>query len=206
MEFAIVSDKSIIMNGSRDDHEAVKSLQKRIPGDFIWFIHGGHAYVIRDAAMVKSARELYASQEELGRKQEALGKQQEELGKQQEAMGKEQEAVRVQVPSDLEARLKKVEDMVRALGANATQEDLGRLQGELGDIEGEIGNLQGKAGGQQGDIGRRQGELGKKQGELGRQQGELGREQGRIAREAARQMQTILKHALDTGLAQRAPG
>lgn len=206
MEFAIVSGESIIMmNGSGDDRDAVKSLQKKIQGDFIWFIHGGHSYVIRDAAMVKSARELYASQQDLGRKQEELGKQQEELGKQQEALGKEQEAVRVQIPGDLEARLKKAEAMVRALGTNASQEDLGRLQGELGNIQGEIGNLQGKAGDEQGEIGRRQGELGKKQGELGRLQGELGREQHRLAREATRRMETMLKHALDTGLAQRAP-
>jgi hypothetical protein len=205
MEFAIVSGKSIIMNGSGDDRHEVKSLQKKIPGDFIWFIHGGNSYVIRDAATVKSARELYAPQEELGRKQEALGKQQEELGKQQEALGKEQEAVRVRVPSDLEERLKKVEGTIRALGPSASVEDLGRLQGELGDIQGEIGNIQGKAGDQQGEIGRRQGELGKKQGELGRQQGELGGEQGRIEREAAHKMQTILTHALDSGLAERAP-
>jgi predicted nucleic acid-binding Zn-ribbon protein len=183
----------------------VRSLQKKIPGDFIWFIHNGESYVIRDAGVVRTAKQLYAPMDELGRKQEALGKQQEALGEQQEALGKQQEAVRVKVPSDLEARLKKVQDMLHQLGANATQEQLADLQGELGDLQGEIGNLQGQAGGQQGELGRRQGELGRKQGDLGRQQGELGREQGRIARQAAHQMREILTHALDSGQAQRAP-
>ena len=205
MDFAVVSGKSVTMNGSSDDRDEVRALQKKISGDFIWFIHNGESYVIRDAAVVKTAKQLYAPMEELGRKQEALGKQQEALGERQEALGKQQESVRVKVPNDLEARLKKAQDMIHQLGANATQEDLARLQGELGGLQGELGDLQGRAGDQQGDIGRRQGELGEKQGELGRQQGELGREQGRIARQAARQMQDILRHALASGQAQRAP-
>jgi len=205
MDFAIVKGKSIMVSGSEDDRDTVRSLEKKISGDFIWFVHNGQSYVIRDAATVRTAQKLYEPMEELGKKQAALGKQQQELGRQQEAIGKEMEKVRVQVPADLEARLKKVEAMIKELESNATQEDLGRLQGELGGIQGEIGNLQGKAGDQQGRIGARMGELGAKQGELGRQQGELGREQGRIARQASRQIQDILKQALANGLAQRAP-
>ena len=205
MDFAIVSGKSVAMNGSEDDRDEVESLRKKINGDFIWFIHNGESYIIRDAATVKAARELYAPMEELGRKQEALGKQQEALGEQQEAVGKQMDAIKINVPGDLEARLKKVESTIRELGPTASQEQLGRLQGEIGDLQGEIGELQGKAGGAQGDLGRQQGQLGRKQGELGRQQGELGREQGRLAREASRKMQTILQRGLSSGLAQRAP-
>lgn len=206
MEYAIVSGNHITMNGSSDDRDEVRSLQKKIPGDFIWFIHNGDSYVIRDAGTVKTAKQLYAPMEELGRKQEALGKQQEDLGQQQEALGKRQEEVRVKVPADLEARLKKVEDKLHRLaGTNASQEELADLQGELGDLQGELGDLQGRAGGQQGELGRRQGELGEKQGELGRRQGELGREQGHLARQAARQMQDILHRALSNGQAQRTP-
>ena len=206
MDFAIVSGKSININGSSDDRDEVRALQKKIPGDFIWFIHNGESYVIRDAGVVRTAKGLYAPMEELGRKQEALGKQQEELGRKQEALGKQQEGVRVKLPADLEARLKKVQDQLHRLaGTNASQEELADLQGELGDLQGELGNLQGEAGGQQGEFGRRQGELGSKQGELGRRQGELGREQGRLARQASRQMHDILRDALAKGQAQKAP-
>jgi beta-lactamase regulating signal transducer with metallopeptidase domain len=53
MDFAIVFGGSITMNGSQDDRQAVESLRKKIPGDFIWFIHSGNAYVIRDSAPVQ---------------------------------------------------------------------------------------------------------------------------------------------------------
>ena len=76
MDFAIASGKSVMMFGSEDDRDEVKSLQRKISGDFIWFIHSGNAYVIRDAATVQSAKALFAPIEELGRKQEELGKQQ----------------------------------------------------------------------------------------------------------------------------------
>jgi len=203
VSFAVVSGKSVIMNGANDDADTVRDLRDKFGGNFIWFRHDGNSYVIRDAAIVSNARGLYAGMDELSRQQDELGRQQDELGRKQDALGKQQDEVRVKVPAELAARLKRVEDEIRQLGPDATQDDLGRLQGELGDIQGYIGDLQGKAGDAQGDLGRRQGELGKQQGELGRKQGELGRRQGEIAREAARKMQGVLKQALANGKAQR---
>jgi beta-lactamase regulating signal transducer with metallopeptidase domain len=188
----------------RFDSDQVGPLRKKLGNNFIFFIHNGNSYVIRDAATVKAAVDLFVPPKELARKQAALAKQQEELSKQQEALGKQQESVRVNVPSDLEARLKKVETELHELGPSATQDDLGRLQSELGDIQGYIGELQGKAAEEQGKLGSRQGELGAQQGELGRKQGELGEEEGRIA-QGFRKMQGILKRALESGVAQRAP-
>lgn len=185
--------------------DQVNALRKKFGENFILFVHNGTSYVIRDTPTVKAAFDLFVPQKELARKQETLAKQQEELGRQQEALGKQQESVRVKVPSDLEARLKKVEAEIHELGSSATQDDLARLQGELGEIQGYLGELQGKAGEEQGKLGSRQGELGAQQGELGRKQGELGEEQGRIAQEAFRKMQGILRRALESGLAQRAP-
>jgi bla regulator protein blaR1 len=205
MSFAIVHGKSVMMNGSGDDQDEVRDLQKKIGGDFIWFVHAGNSYVIRDSATVQRAIALYAPMEDLGRQQELLGRQQEELGRKQEALGKQQEEVRIKVPADLEERVKKVEDEIRRLGPDASQEDLGRLQGELGDLQGYIGDLQGKAGDEQGKLGGQQGELGRQQGQLGEKQGELGRRQGEIAREAAHKMQGIMQQALADGKAQRAP-
>ena len=54
MDFAIVSGKSVAMNGSEDDRDEVESLRKKINGDFIWFIHNGESYIIRDAATVSA--------------------------------------------------------------------------------------------------------------------------------------------------------
>ncbi len=203
MDFAIVSDQSVIMNGSEDDRTEVESLRKRIHGDFIWFIHNGNSYVIRDAATVKAAWQLYEPVEALDRQQEALGKQQETLGKQQEEIGKKMQEIKIKVPGDLEARLKSLEAAVRNLGATASQEQLGSLQSEIGDLQSEIGNLESHAGDAEGLLGQQEGALGRKQGDLGRQQGELGREQGRLSRQASRKMQAILENSLSNGLAKR---
>ena len=205
MTFAVVHGNSVMMNGSGDDRDEVRDLQKKIGGDFIWFIHAGNSYVIRDSAMVERALQLYAPMDELGRQQDELGRQQDALGRKQDELGHQQDEVRIKVPADLEARLKRVEDEIRQLGPTASQDDLGRLQGELGDLQGYLGDLQGRAGDQQGELGKKQGELGAEQGELGRKQGELGRKQGEIAREAAVKMQAIIEKALAAGKAQRAP-
>lgn len=205
MTFAVVHGNSVMMNGSGDDRDEVRDLQKKIGGDFIWFIHAGNSYVIRDSAMVERALQLYAPMDELGRQQDELGRQQDALGRKQDELGRQQDEVRIKVPADLEARLKRVEDEIRQLGPTASQDDLGRLQGELGDLQGYLGDLQGRAGDQEGELGKKQGELGAEQGELGRKQGELGRKQGEIAREAAVKMQAIIEKALAAGKAQRAP-
>jgi chromosome segregation ATPase len=203
MDFAIVYGGSITMNGSQDARQAVESLRKKIPGDFIWFIHGGNAYVIRDLATVQSARQLYSQMDGLGKQMEELGQQQDALGKQMDFLGKQMEAVRVQVPADLAQRLKEVEEKLNALGGTADMDQLGKLQEELGDLQGKLGDLQGKAGNFQGELGRKQGAIGEKQGELGRRQGELGSKQADIESNAARQMQDIINKALASGAAKR---
>lgn len=204
MDFAIVSaGQGMIMNGSGDDRNAAESLKSKIHGDFIWFVHDGSSYVIRDAATVKTARQLYQPMEALDRRQEALGKQQEALGRQQEALDRRMEAVNVKVPTDLDARLKSLELAARKLGQGGSQQQLADLQDQIGRLQSEIGDVQSNAGAAQSVLGRQQGDLGRRQGELGRQQGDLGRQQGRLAREASRKMQQILQRALSNGTAQR---
>ena len=85
MTFAVVSGRSVYMNGSNDDAETVRALRSKSGSDFIWFRHDGNSYVIRDAATVKNALGLYAGMDELGRQQDELGRQQDELGRKQDA-------------------------------------------------------------------------------------------------------------------------
>lgn len=204
MDFAIVSaGQGMIMNGSGDDRNAAESLKSKIQGDFIWFVHDGSSYVIRDAATVRTARQLYQPMEALDRRQEALGRQQEALGQQQEELGQRMEAVNVKVPADLEARLKRLELAARKLGETGSPRQLADLQDQIAHLQSEIGDVQSHAGAAQAVLGRQQGDLGRRQGELGRQQGDLGRQQGRLAREASRKMQRILQQALSSGMAQR---
>jgi hypothetical protein len=203
MDFALVFDDSVTMNGSDDDRREVESLRKKLPGDFVWFIHSGTAYVIRDAATVQAAKKLYTPMEELGKQQEGLGKQQEKLGDQQEELGKQMEAVRVDVPADLTQRLQAVETKIKALGGSADMDQLGRLQGEFGDLQYQLGELQRKAGEAQRELGEKQRALGEQQREFGRQQRDLGREQADLALAAAHHMQEITTKALADGTAKR---
>ena len=200
--FVIVTGNSdsMTMSGSSEDAEHVKELRKKIQGDFIWFQNDEKSYIIRDQALIDSAKKLWAPQEELGKKQEELGKQQEALGEQQEALGEKMEQVRINVP-DMTAELDKLKAELKKLSEGGTQEQLGDLQGEIGELQSKIGELQSQAGEKQGELGRKQGELGRQQGELGRKQGELGRQQGELAKQASRQMKELLKNALANGQA-----
>lgn len=203
MDFAISSGDSVIVSGSDDDRNAAERLHKKTSGDFIWFIHERSEYVIRDAATVQAAKQLYAPMEDLRKQQEALQKQQEELENQQEEMAKQMEAVRVEVPADLVQRMQAVEAKIKALGGSADMDQLGRLQGEFGDLQYQLGSLQHKAGEAQRELGEQQRLLGEKQRDLGRGQRDLGRKQAESAREAPRRMQEIISKALADGTAKR---
>jgi DNA repair exonuclease SbcCD ATPase subunit len=223
-EFTIVSGNSAVSvssNGfsiSTDDNSAAaNSLRRNFSGDFIWFIHDGKAYIIRDPATIRQAMDFFAPARELGRQQEELGKQQEALGAQQEALGAKQEAlgeqmekVRVKIP-DMTAELQKLEAELKKMSEGGTQEDLGRLQEKIGAIQNRIGELQEKAGEQQSELGEKQGALGEEQGELGEQQGKLGEQQGKLgeqqdaaSRKATREMKKLLDQAVASGLAKPA--
>ncbi len=203
MDFAIFSGDLVIVSGSDDDRNAAERLHKKTSGDFIWFIHERSEYVIRDAATVQAAKQLYSPMEDLRKQQEALEKQQEELENQQEEMGKQMEAVRVEVPADLVQRMQAVEAKIKALGGSADMDQLGRLQGEFGDLQYQLGSLQHKAGEAQRELGEQQRLLGEKQRDLARGQRDLGRKQAESAREAPRRMQEIIGKALADGTAKR---
>ena len=195
----------------------VQSLRRSFSGDFIWFIRGGKAYIIRDAATIKQAMDFFApaqalgrQQEELGKQQEALGAQQEALGAKQEALGEQMEKVRVKIP-DLTAELQKLEAELKQMGSDGTQDELGRIQEKIGEIQSRIGELQSQAGEKQSELGEKQGALGEEQGKLGEQQGKLGEMQGKLgeqqevaSRKASREMKKLLDQAVASGLAKPA--
>jgi beta-lactamase regulating signal transducer with metallopeptidase domain len=231
--FAIVSGKSYVSissssytlhtdepgaSASSDSGSSfVDSLRRNFPGDFIWFIRDGKAYIIRDPAAIKQAMDFFApaqalgrQQEELGKQQEALGAKQEALGAKQEALGEQMEKVRVKIP-DMTAELEKLQAELKKLGSDGTQEDLGRIQEKIGEIQERIGELQSRAGEQQGELGKQQGALGEEQGKLGEQQGKLGEQQGKLgeqqeaaSKKATREMKKLLDQSVASGLAKPA--
>jgi len=223
-QFTIVSGNSSVSVSSDNftistegNSDVANSLRRNFPGDFIWFIRGGKAYIIRDPATIKQAMDFFAPSRELGRQQEELGKQQEALGAQQEALGAKQEAlgeqmekVRVKIP-DMTVELQKLEAELKKMGQDGTQDDLGRIQEKIGEIQERIGELQAKAGEKQSELGEQQGALGEEQGKLGEQQGKLGEQQGKLgeqeeaaSRKATRGVKKLLDQAVASGLAKPA--
>ncbi|MGA7090061.1 MAG: M56 family metallopeptidase [Candidatus Acidiferrales bacterium] len=200
LHYVIVSGDSTTISGDSGDAEHVQALRKENSGDFIWFERDGKSYIIRDPAIVKRARELFAPMDRLSKQQDELGARQEALGKQQDALGQQQEEVRVNIP-DMSAQLRELEAKMHALSNGGTPEQLGELQSELGELQGRLGELQAQAAVGQSSFGEKQGELGRQQGELGRQQGELGRRQGELAKEANRQLKKMFDDSLANGTA-----
>ncbi|MGB6844505.1 MAG: M56 family metallopeptidase, partial [Candidatus Acidiferrales bacterium] len=167
LHYVIVSGDSTTISGDSGDAEHVQALRKENSGDFIWFERDGKSYIIRDPAIVKRARELFAPMDRLSKQQDELGARQEALGKQQDALGQQQEEVRVNIP-DMSAQLRELEAKMHALSNGGTPEQLGELQSELGELQGRLGELQAQAAVGQSSFGEKQGELGRQQGELGR--------------------------------------
>jgi len=203
LRFVIVSGKNdqVTMSGSSEDSRHALKLKKTIPGDFIWFQRDEKSYIVRDAATIERARKLWEPQEELGKKQAALGKQQEALGQQQEALGKKMEEVRVNVP-DVTPQIDKLKAELKAMGPNASVEQIGKVQEEIGELQSKLGELQSHAGDEQGKLGEEMGKLGEQQGKLGEEQGKLGEQQGELAQKATRELKSMLDEAIQKGTAQ----
>jgi hypothetical protein len=192
------------VSGSGEFGKQFSEMRKQVHGDFLYYEHQGHAYVIDDPALVAKAKALYAPIDELGRQQEALGKKQEELGRRQEEMGRKQEQASVPTP-DISKEMAELNAAVAKLeakkGSTVTEDDLSDIEGKIGDIQGRLGELQGKMGEQMGRLGDMQGKLGEEQGKLGEEQGRLGEQQGKLAEEADRKLKLMFEENLRNGKA-----
>jgi hypothetical protein len=134
--------RSSTMSGSMEDVSRARALRNGSEA-LLYFREGDAAYVIRDAATLRRAQEIFEPQVRLGARQAELGSRQAALGGRQAALGAQQ------------ARL-------GALQANATPRrsaELGREQGALGEQQNALGEQQNKLGAQQAVLGREQARL-----------------------------------------------
>ncbi len=129
------------------DMDHIRAVRRASSGDMIWFRLNGKAYVIRDAATVKRAQELYAPEWLVEQTRENLEAKQEKFIARQEELHKLLDQVRVDVP-DLKAQLAKLQaelDLLHKHGA--TLDELNELQSNLKGLQGTLSELQGEAGG-----------------------------------------------------------
>jgi beta-lactamase regulating signal transducer with metallopeptidase domain len=165
-------------SASTDDLRQAKRLRSSSKEDILWFRHNGKAYVVRDAATLKQAKEILRPQMELGAKQGELGGRQGELGGRQGALGARQGALGAEMAAVAADRR----------GSDADDRDLDRRMEELSR--------------KQEELGRQQAELGRQQAALGREQAELGRQQEALSRKVEKDFRALMDRAIQSGVAQ----
>jgi len=194
-----MGDSKCTMWDEGADDEA--ALHAKIEPAKITFRLNGKAYVISDAATVKSARNLFGPLVSIEEQQSDLGAKQRALGEKQREFGRQQREVKVPVP-DMSADFQKVEaDAKRLSSQGGTQSELGDLQSEIGDLQSRLGDLQSQAGDVQSKLGDQQSVLGDQQSALGDKQSVLGDESEKIAIDVAGKLRAMLTQAIQNGTA-----
>jgi bla regulator protein BlaR1 len=143
-----VSGESSYSDGCYYDGDG-ETLRSRYGRNFLFVRRSGQAWVIRDAAALRTAEEIFRPQVELGRKQSALGQEQSRLGREQSRLGQQQ------------AALGREQARIALDGDTADQRDLVRRQEELSRKQDELGRQQSALGRQQDALGRQQEALSK---------------------------------------------
>ena len=184
----------VTMSGSSDDYKRVKKLYKESDGEMLWFRRDGKEYVIRDAATLKSVKELWKPVTELGKQQAKLGAEQARLGAQQAELGGQQAALGAKQAA-LGAQMATLSAEQAARGREADDDEYERRAEELGRKMEELGR-------QQEELGRQQEKYSDPQEELGRQQEALGRQQEAASKKAEKETRALLDRAISNGAAQ----
>jgi bla regulator protein blaR1 len=170
---------SSTMSGSIDSIQKVKRLRGSSKEDILWYRHDGKEYVVRDAAVLERAKEIFRPQMELGAKQGELGGRQGALGAKQGALGAKQGALGAEIAALA----------VKGIGGDGEDDpDLEKRQEEIDR--------------QQKELGRQQAELGRQQAALGKQQAELGRQQAAATEKAEKELRALMEQAIRSGAAQ----
>jgi len=186
------NDSSTMMSGTTGDLEKLKRLRGDSKEAILWFRHDGKEYVVRDAAVLKQAKEIFRPQMELGAKQGELGARQGALGAKQGALGGKQGELGGQ-QGTLGAQLASL-----AAERMARDDDSPDFEKRERDLEAKMDEL----GRKQEELGRQQEALGRQQEELGRQQEELGRQQEAASEKAEREFRALRDRAIQSGVAQ----
>jgi beta-lactamase regulating signal transducer with metallopeptidase domain len=176
----LYGDNSASISGSNEDLKKVRRMRGSSGEDILWYRQGGKEYVVRDAALLKQAKDLFKAQGELGARQGELGGRQGALGAKQGALGAKQGALGAQQGALAADRVRR--------GSDADDSDLDRRMEELSR--------------KMDDLGRQQEELGRQQEVLGRQQEELGRQQEALSAKAEKELRSLMSRAIQSGAAQ----
>jgi bla regulator protein blaR1 len=204
------NDDNITMSGDSDDVAHAKR-QRKSGEPLLWIRHDGHEYVIRDAAVIKQAQQLFepvarlgAQQAEIGQRQAEIGAEQAKIGAQQSEIGARQAAIGAQQGA---IGAKQAELSARQLGAQekANEQLHAEQEREHKSLDAEMQKLdeQMRALGKEMDaLNAPMEELSKKMEPLSNQQEEYGHQMEKLSSDAENQMKHLVDDAIAKGTAE----
>ena len=219
-------DHGISMAGNDADLDAIKRLQTKIAGDFLWFRTGDKSYIVRDPAVLARARAAWEPLDALSREMEGYNRQMSEHDKGMQALGKEMEKASAGMQMDkpktqaLERQMQDVGNRMGDIGSqmvDADEAERARLEREMADLQRQMTDLTRQMGAltrtdaqraaerSMKEIGQRMHEAGKPMHALAEQMGTLGRKMGRESRVAEKTVRALIHEAQAKGLAQPVP-
>lgn len=221
----------IILSGSTRDVDEIRSLRNRIAGDFIWFRHDDRGYVVTDPQLVARARSAWRESEAVARRMEALGAEMHQHGKKLEMLGERMQALGEAHESnaamhgaqkrlaELSRQQQKLAARQAALAAewaarrdddaSARREQEARaieqqLEAIEQQMEAETDRIAAEAERASAPMEAMAAEMeraAEPMEALGRQMEALGEQQEALSKKAEREVEALLRHALDQGLA-----
>lgn len=221
----------IILSGSTRDVDEIRSLRNRIAGDFIWFRHDDRGYVVTDPQLVARARSAWRESEAVARRMEALGAEMHQHGKKLEILGERMQALGEAHESnaamhgaqkrlaELAGQQQKLAARQAALAAewaarrdddaSARREQEARaieqqLEAIEQQMEAETDRIAAEAERASAPMEAMAAEMeraAEPMEALGRQMEALGQRQEALSKKAEREVEALLRHALDQGLA-----
>ncbi|GEL72317.1 M56 family metallopeptidase [Myxococcus virescens] len=214
--YVLLTDGMAMMNGSTVDLELARTFKQKNK-ELLFVRRKGEAFIIRDAATLKSIREAHSVTRELGEAQRALGEKQGALGQQQAVLGQKQATLGHEQGGlgrklgDLAYRqsgLHLEESRLDALPEAERERRRSELKKQDRELEAEMKALETKMAGlaeKQSILSKEQHQLSEKQHALHLEQSKLSEQHQARAKEAEAKIQGLIDEALRKGLGQPMP-
>ncbi|WP_426755347.1 M56 family metallopeptidase [Myxococcus sp. Y35] len=214
--YVLLADGMAMMNGTTVDLELARTFKQKDKA-ILFVRRKGEAFIIRDAATLKSVREALTSTRALGESQSKLGEKQSELGRQQAALGQKQATLGHEQGGlgrklgDLayqqsglhleESRLGSLPEAERASRRAELKKQEAELEKQMKVIETQMAELARKME----SLGEEQHKLSEKQHALHEEQAKLSAQHQARMQEAEKKVHALIDEALSKGLGQPLP-
>lgn len=196
--YIIVHGHSMTMSGSSEDLQHVRALQEKLGDDFVWFRRAGNSYIVLDKATVRTARELFESNNDLVQRKAQLSDLKAKLADQKALLSER----KISLPATMPDLTREIERLKQRLRDGGTQEHLSEVQALLSEMQAKASERRANISEQQAKFGELQAQLSERQAQLSEQQAVLSEMQAQRSNDAFRELRTLLDNAIQKGLAE----